>query len=127
MGLLVLDLDRFKEINDTYGHDEGDRVLRGFAHFLARHHRPDDLLIRTGGDEFALVVRADSEQEVQGVSQRLLEAARLDSPAGFSLGVAYRHPGETLDQVMARADRTLYATRGRRLRKPRARKGDAAS
>jgi diguanylate cyclase (GGDEF)-like protein len=123
---LVFDLDHFKAINDTYGHEEGDRVLKGFAHFLGRHHRPDDLLVRTGGDEFALVVRADSEDEARGVSERLLEAAGLDSPAGFSLGVAYRRPGETLDEVLARADRTLYAARGRRLRKPRGRKGEPA-
>ena len=121
---LVFDLDDFKSINDTYGHEEGDRVLRGFAHFLSRNHRPDDLLVRTGGDEFALVVRADSEEEAEGVSQRLLEAAALDSPAGFSMGVAYRKPGEAVETVLSRADHTLYATRGRRLRKPRHRQGE---
>jgi len=115
---LVLDLDNFKAINDTYGHDEGDRVLRGFAHFLARHHRPDDLLVRTGGDEFALVVRAGSEQEAQNVATRLVEAGGLDSPASFSLGVAYRRTGEGLESALARADRTMYAARGRRLREP---------
>ncbi|HEY5907019.1 MAG TPA: sensor domain-containing diguanylate cyclase [Vicinamibacteria bacterium] len=118
-GCLVFDLDNFKAINDTYGHDEGDRVLRGFAHFLARHHRPDDLLVRTGGDEFALVVRSGSEAEAQAVARRLLEAAALDSPASFSMGVAYRRTGEALEQALARADRTMYAARGRRLRKPR--------
>ena len=99
-------------------------MLRGFAHFLSQNHRPDDLLVRTGGDEFALVVRADSEEEAEGVSQRLLEAAALDSPAGFSMGVAYRKPGETIETVLSRGDRTLYATRGRRLRKPRHRPGE---
>jgi diguanylate cyclase (GGDEF)-like protein/PAS domain S-box-containing protein len=121
---LVFDLDNFKAINDTYGHEEGDRVLQGFAHFLSRHHRPDDLLVRTGGDEFALVVRADSEGEAEGVSKRLLDAAALDSPAGFSMGVAYRKPGESLEVVLSRADRTMYAARGRRLRKPRHRPGE---
>jgi diguanylate cyclase (GGDEF)-like protein/PAS domain S-box-containing protein len=117
---LVFDLDDFKAINDTYGHEEGDRVLRGFAHFLSRHHRPEDLLVRTGGDEFVLLVRAGSEGEAQAVSRRLIEAAGLDSPAGFSLGMAYRRPGETVESVLARADRTMYATRGRRLRRPKA-------
>jgi diguanylate cyclase (GGDEF)-like protein/PAS domain S-box-containing protein len=113
---LVFDLDDFKAINDTYGHEEGDRVLRGFAHFVGRQHRPDDVLVRTGGDEFALIVRADSETEADTVTERLLQAADLDSPAGFSMGKAFRRPGEALDAALGRADRTMYAARGRRRR-----------
>lgn len=113
---LVFDLDDFKSINDTYGHEEGDRVLRGFAHFVGRQHRPDDVLVRTGGDEFALLVRADSEAEAEAVSERLLQAAELDSPAGFSMGFAFRRPAEGLEQTLSRADRTMYAARGRRRR-----------
>jgi diguanylate cyclase (GGDEF)-like protein/PAS domain S-box-containing protein len=113
---LVFDLDDFKSINDTYGHEEGDRVLRGFAHFVGRQHRPDDVLVRTGGDEFALVARTDSQPEVEAVRERLLRAAELDSPAGFSMGVAFRRPGEGLDEALGRADRTMYAARGRRRR-----------
>jgi diguanylate cyclase (GGDEF)-like protein/PAS domain S-box-containing protein len=113
---LVFDLDDFKTINDTYGHEEGDRVLRGFAHFVGRQHRPDDVLVRTGGDEFALVVCTDSQTEVEAVSERLLRAAELDSPAGFSMGIAFRRPGERLEEALGRADRTMYAARGRRRR-----------
>jgi hypothetical protein len=71
-------------------------------------------------------VRAGSEGEAQLVSRRLVEAAHLDSPAGFSLGVAHRRPGETLDAALARADRTMYAARGRRLRRPKSRKEQAS-
>jgi diguanylate cyclase (GGDEF)-like protein/PAS domain S-box-containing protein len=113
---LVFDLDDFKSINDTYGHEEGDRVLRGFAHFVGRQHRPDDVFVRTGGDEFALIVRAESESEADTVTERLLQAADLDSPAGFSMGIAFRRPGESLDEALGRADRTMYAARGRRRR-----------
>jgi diguanylate cyclase (GGDEF)-like protein/PAS domain S-box-containing protein len=114
---LVFDLNDFKAINDTYGHEEGDRVLRSFVHFVSRHHRTDDILVRLGGDEFGLILHADSEKEVQVVSRRILDAAALDSPAGFSMGMAYRRPGEGLEAVLARADRVMYASRGRRLRR----------
>jgi diguanylate cyclase (GGDEF)-like protein/PAS domain S-box-containing protein len=116
---LVFDLLDFKAINDTYGHEEGDRVLRSFVHFLGRHHRTEDILVRLGGDEFALFLQADSEPEARAVTKRLLEAAALDSPAGFSMGMAYRKPGERVDEAMSRADRVMYASRGRRIRKQR--------
>jgi diguanylate cyclase (GGDEF)-like protein/PAS domain S-box-containing protein len=114
---LVFDLNDFKAINDTYGHEEGDRVLRSFVHFVSRHHRTDDILVRLGGDEFGLILHADSEKEVVAMSRRILDAAALDSPAGFSMGMAYRRPGEALEAVLARADRVMYASRGRRLRR----------
>jgi diguanylate cyclase (GGDEF)-like protein/PAS domain S-box-containing protein len=111
---LVFDLDHFKAVNDTHGHEEGDRVLRGFAHFVRRQHRPDDLLVRTGGDEFALIARADSDAEAEAIARRLREAAVVDSPAAFSMGLAFRRSGESLADVLARADRSMYATRAAR-------------
>ena len=96
---LVFDLDNFKAINDTYGHEEGDRVLQGFAHFLSRHHRPDDLLVRTGRRRVRPRRARRLGRRSGGVSKRLLEAAALDSPAGFSMGVAFRKPGETTRQA----------------------------
>ncbi len=116
---LVFDLDDFKAINDSYGHEEGDRVLRSFAHFISRNHRPDDILVRLGGDEFGLIVRADSEAEVEVVSKRVLDAAVQDSPASFSMGVAFRRPGEGVQETLDRADRTMYAAKGRRSRSSR--------
>ncbi len=116
---LLFDLKDFKAINDTYGHDEGDRVLRSFVHFLGRHHRTEDILVRLGGDEFALILQATDEGEARAISKRLLEAASLDSPAGFSMGLAYRRPSERVEQVLGRADRVMYASRGRRLRRQR--------
>jgi len=116
---LLFDLKDFKAINDTYGHDEGDRVLRSFVHFLGRHHRTEDILVRLGGDEFALILQASDEAEARAISKRMLEAAALDSPAGFSMGLAYRRPSESVEQVLGRADRVMYASRGRRLRRQR--------
>jgi len=122
---LLFDLADFKSINDTYGHEEGDRVLQAFAHFLSRHHRSDDVLVRLGGDEFALLVRAHSEAEGQSISKRVVDAAAKDSPAAFSLGTAFRRPGERIADVLARADQVLYASKGRSLRPKRRRPNPA--
>jgi diguanylate cyclase (GGDEF)-like protein/PAS domain S-box-containing protein len=119
---LLFDLTDFKAINDTYGHDEGDRVLQAFAHFLSRHHRSEDVLVRLGGDEFALFIRATSESEGHAVSQRVVAAASADSPAAFSLGTALRQPGERVTSLLTRADQVLYASKGHSLR-PKRRRG----
>jgi diguanylate cyclase (GGDEF)-like protein/PAS domain S-box-containing protein len=118
---LLFDLANFKAINDTYGHEEGDRVLQAFAHFLSRQHRSDDVLVRLGGDEFALFIRAHSDEEGTAISKRVVEAAARDSPAAFSLGTAFRRPGERVADVVARADHVLYASKGRSLRPKRRR------
>ena len=115
-GCVLFDLTGFKNINDTYGHDEGDRVLRGFAHFLARHHRSEDILIRLGGDEFALFIRAAGEKEGRAISERIVDEVSRDSPAPVSLGVAFRLPGEDTQSLLSRADQVMNAAKGRSLR-----------
>jgi diguanylate cyclase (GGDEF)-like protein len=120
---LLFDLTDFKGINDTYGHDEGDRVLRAFAHFLSRQHRSDDILVRLGGDEFALFVRAPSEDEARAITDRVVEVAKRDSPAAFGLGTAFRREGEEVSSLLSRADRGLYASKGRSLQ-PMRRRGE---
>jgi len=112
---LLFDLTGFKAINDTYGHEEGDRVLKAFALFLLRLHRSEDMLVRLGGDEFALFVRAAMADEGRAVVDRVIEAAQRDSPAAFNFGVAVRAPGETVSSVLSRADRVMYAAKGRSL------------
>ena len=113
---LLFDLTGFKVTNDTYGHEEGDRVLQGFAHFLLRLHRSSDILIRLGGDEFALFIRTATDEEGRAVADRLTLAAKHDSPAACNFGVALRLPGEDLASVMSRADQVMYAAKGRSLR-----------
>ncbi len=115
-GCLMLDLDEFKAVNDTYGHEEGDRVLQGVSHFIRRHGRAEDVVIRLGGDEFAIFVAAASRDELETIADRLREVAPFESPAPFSLGTAFRELGETIQEVMARADHSMYAEKGRRLR-----------
>ncbi len=115
-GCLMLDLDDFKSVNDTYGHEEGDRVLQGVSHFIRRHGRAEDVVIRLGGDEFAIFVAAASREELETIAERLREVAPFESPAPFSLGTAFRELGERIDEVVARADHAMYAEKGRRLR-----------
>jgi diguanylate cyclase (GGDEF)-like protein/PAS domain S-box-containing protein len=122
---LLFDLTDFKAINDSYGHDEGDRVLQAFAHFLARHHRSEDILVRLGGDEFALFIRAESEAEGQAIAKRVVDAAARDSPAAFSLGTAVKRPDDKVSSLLTRADQVLYASKGRSLRPRRRSPGGA--
>ena len=115
----IFDLTDFKIINDTYGHEEGDRVLQAFAHFLVRLHRSGDILVRLGGDEFALILQTEAGDDGDSIVERIIGAARTDSPAPFNFGVAVRGPQEDVPGALARADKVLYAAKGRRLRSAR--------
>lgn len=105
--LFLLDLDRFKEINDTRGHLYGNQVLIRFAHALTRTASPGDVLGRVGGDEFILFIngcgRAEAVRSADSLLRRLAEAA---TPC--SAGVATVRPGDVYDALFARADRALY-------------------
>ncbi|REJ84582.1 MAG: GGDEF domain-containing protein [Acidobacteria bacterium] len=113
-GCLLLDLDDFKTVNDRFGHDEGDRVLQGVAHFVRRQGRADDNLVRLGGDEFALFMEVKTEEELHLAADRLERVAKEESPCPFSVGRAYRRPGESLKTVLQRADAEMYRQKRRR-------------
>jgi diguanylate cyclase (GGDEF)-like protein len=105
--LLAIDIDRFKHINDTYGHEAGDRALVDLAHTLQQTLRAQDELYRIGGDEFAAVVEVRQMREATGVAERLVIAARgIGYP--ISVGVALQRQGETPKQTLRRADAALY-------------------
>ncbi|MBL0940641.1 MAG: diguanylate cyclase [Gemmatimonadaceae bacterium] len=123
--LLYGDADRFKLVNDTYGHDVGDQVLRLIADVLRTELRSTDVVARLGGDEFtALLPDTDigSVVEIQDKLQRALAeaAAKSDCPAtiGMSIGVAIFDPAmpESVDALLQRADRDLYDIKGTRRR-----------
>jgi diguanylate cyclase (GGDEF)-like protein len=111
-----VDLDEFKAVNDTHGHDAGDTVLREVATRLGAAVREDDLVVRLGGDEFAVVFADETPAEaVDGLVRRVLGAVEVavDLPDGAStavhasVGVATGPPGE----VVHRADDALYASK----------------
>ncbi len=117
--VLFLDLDRFKEINDHYGHRVGDAVLRAFAERLNLCVRPGDFVARYGGDEFVLLVEdITGEEEVQRMAERLqaelgtsLEVGSLSLAMSVSVGVAIGHAGSSAESLVDEADRAMYATK----------------
>jgi diguanylate cyclase (GGDEF)-like protein len=116
--LLLVDLDRFKLVNDTDGHLAGDAVLVAVAVLLSQSARPSDVVCRLGGDEFAVVLPRTSRDRGVQVAHRLLAASRratgLASPNArvtLSMGVGWlEHPQEPADLV-ALADQALYAAK----------------
>lgn len=116
--VLLFDLDKFKSINDTFGHLVGDRVLRDIGSLFLRRTRPEDMVARYGGDEFVMVVTSEPFYIVEQVAERLLsEIGKLEWTAGtaqFSIGATVglgsshfmREP--TLPQLLELADRDLY-------------------
>ena len=107
--VLVLDLDDFKGFNDRYGHSAGDALLAEVAAAWRRELAPEDLLIRIGGDEFAIIFPAAGEGRVEAV----VESLRRAHPASWCFGLAVWNLPESLDAVLASADREMYAAKRR--------------
>jgi diguanylate cyclase (GGDEF)-like protein len=104
-GLLMVDVDRFKALNDAYGHGVGDVVLTHIGAALTAGLRPGDLLARVGGEEFAALLGDIDEPAARDVAERLrqLAAAREDTPpCTVSIGVAGIRAGETFEALVRR-------------------------
>ncbi|MGQ0751355.1 MAG: diguanylate cyclase domain-containing protein [Betaproteobacteria bacterium] len=121
MAVMYVDIDRFKNINDTLGHDMGDALLKAFAHRLAGCMRESDTVARIGGDEFTLVVEELTRREIAAnLAQKILAAMRVEFSLGeraiaisASIGVAH-YAGEhdvCGDEIIRNADRALYAAK----------------
>jgi diguanylate cyclase (GGDEF)-like protein len=121
MALILLDIDHFKSVNDTYGHLVGDQVLREIAGVLRRELPPDGLAARYGGEELAIMLRGDSARDALSIAERLRVAIAgtdfVDPSTGsrlrvtVSLGVAYYELGQGKNRLIARADEALYTSK----------------
>ncbi|TDB79483.1 diguanylate cyclase [Micromonospora sp. KC721] len=108
--LLAIDVDGFKTVNDTYGHQAGDRLLVGLARALEGALRQGDELYRIGGDEFVAVLEVSRAEEAVGIAERLTEAARRTGRT-ISVGIALPRAGEPAELTLRRADEALYAVK----------------
>lgn len=117
LSLFIIDLDHFKQVNDSHGHAAGDAVIRAFADLLLSHMRAGHWVARMGGEEFAVVLPRTGAAEARRIAERfqaLLRATHLpvsetlDLQVTASIGVATRLAGETFPGFVERADRELY-------------------
>ncbi len=109
-GLALIDLDRFKELNDNEGHIAGDSALKRLANVWRKEIRACDTLARWGGDEFLLVMPNSTSTEVHSVLQRLFDAS---SPLSLSAGFTTATPETPLDELLKSCDEALYIAKAR--------------
>jgi two-component system cell cycle response regulator len=122
LSLMILDIDHFKSVNDTYGHDAGDEVLKTFAQRIKRVLRGADLVCRMGGEEFVVVMPDTPLAVAERVAERVRSAVEgekfpIDAkatrtiPVTTSIGLAERGADANADALLRRADKALYASK----------------
>jgi diguanylate cyclase (GGDEF)-like protein len=120
LSLVMLDIDHFKHVNDTYGHQAGDKVIEQLAQLLREHARESDVAGRYGGEEFGVVLsdtdqagaRIFAERLRQAVEQLLVQYNSQDIRFTISLGVAdLSAPANDHAELIARADQALYTSK----------------
>lgn len=118
--LLLMDLDHFKAVNDTYGHPAGNEVLVRAAESIRNSLRPGDTVARFGGEEFAAILLNISPEDARKVAERVREDLEGLQVTGdnyqvrltISIGMAYYQPPMSLDELLASADASLYRAKG---------------
>jgi diguanylate cyclase (GGDEF)-like protein len=122
LSVMIIDLDLFKGINDSHGHESGDRMLRLVARCIETELRHTDVLARWGGDEFVALLPEATGDSAVDVAMRIraavaatpLEAGGGSVAGSVSIGIAsYPKDGHTLDAILGRADRAMYSAKQR--------------
>ncbi|MBU0631975.1 diguanylate cyclase [bacterium] len=113
LGLIMFDVDKFKDVNDTFGHNVGDDVLKTLVKVVKKSIREKDILIRWGGEEFIVVLEIESLERLQQVAEHIrtkVEKHHFDTVDHItcSFGVTLYKQKETIDQTIERADQALY-------------------
>jgi len=113
VGVILLDIDNFKRLNDNFGHLIGDRVLQEITQTCEAHLRKHDILIRWGGEEFLVVVTEEDQTELKELAERLRIAIAnhqisVVGKVTASFGIASHQPQVSLSRLFKRADEALY-------------------
>ena len=113
LGLAILDIDRFKDVNDQFGHDVGDATLKHFVDTIEKYSRDDDILIRWGGEEFLLLFEVNDEKDLTKALEHLRQVVELEKfpEVGHktcSIGGSLYVYGEEVESTIKRADKALY-------------------
>nr|WP_324257977.1 diguanylate cyclase [Cellvibrio fontiphilus] len=117
VAVLMMDIDHFKKINDSYGHAEGDLVLKQLGANLLKACRPFDVFCRWGGEEFIMLIQLDKPADARAVAERIRAQAQFTriaadkSPITLSGGLVLLKEGEALEEAINRADELLYLSK----------------
>ncbi|KUK14817.1 MAG: Diguanylate cyclase [Petrotoga mobilis] len=107
IALVMVDLDNFKDVNDSYGHEEGDELLKGFAQLCVNNLRNEDSIFRYGGDEFVIILEGVKKEEVYSILERINRKLKQEMNVTFSAGVAYGNSHD-INSLFKIADQNLY-------------------
>ena len=121
LGLLMFDIDHFKQVNDTYGHVVGDRVLKSIASLIRQGLREGDVLMRYGGEEFLAILPGASREDVLGVAERARYLVR-DHKTRYGdnmIGVTISVGGDSMPESSVTNEQTLIAMRTKRFTFPK--------
>lgn len=114
--IVIIDIDHFKSVNDTYGHDVGDKVLKDLVSTIRKNSRHSDIIIRWGGEEFVLLMSIKEAQTLQKTLQNICNIIRetklnICNNITISIGASIFKEGESIDETMKRADKNLYLSK----------------
>jgi diguanylate cyclase (GGDEF)-like protein/PAS domain S-box-containing protein len=113
--LILIDIDNFKEVNDTYGHDKGDKILKEVADALQTTLRKDDLIVRWGGEEFIVLIDNNikfCKKIAEKIRIQVFNSVKIENYSiSVSIGVSQIETGDTIESLFSKADKALYQSK----------------